>query len=176
MRSLLTLFGLLLAVGLWAATPTEASAKSKARCCARAEALFLATGAGDRDGDGPSDCRERRQLGTLADDPDSDDDGSEDGEDETPGMPEQKVKAFLDAITCPDMGVPGSITALGTTATLDDLTEFENKSCEELASTPVEEAVFVEISILEDSLGALTATEVEVERDENGHDDDEDDA
>ncbi len=180
-------------LALAAAAPTAAVAKSKGKSCASAEALFQDTGAGDLDGDGLSDCRERRQLGTLMNDADSDDDtvsdgeevaehcdpldvdsdddGLEDGEDETPGIPEQEVEAFLDALTCPTLGVPGSITALGVTVTLNDMTEFEDVTCDAVAAllaagTP---PVFVEIDVLEDATGALTAAEVEVE-----HDDDED--
>jgi len=182
------------AVGLGGAVPTAASAKSKVKSCAGAETLLRETGRGDRDGDGLSDCRERRQLGTLmtdADsdgdsvsdgdevaercdplDSDSDDDGIEDGEDSTPGIPEQEVKAFLDALTCPQVGVPGSITALGTTATLDDHTAFEDVGCEGVVALLAAGSVLVEIDIREDSTGALTAAGVEVEHDES--DDDED--
>jgi hypothetical protein len=186
-------------LALAAAAPTAASAKSKGKSCASAEALFLETGAGDRDGDGLSDCREKRQLRTLmadADsdddsvsdgeeiiehsdplDVDSDDDGLEDGEDETPGMPEQEIKAFLDALTCPVLpGGIGEITALGVTVPLNDLTVFEDTTCDavlalHLAGTP---PVFVEIDVLEDVNGALTAVEVEVEHDENDDDEDHD--
>jgi len=199
MRSVLTCMAVLLAIGLWVGTPTAASAKSKGKSCAAAEAAFQANGAGDRDGDGLSDCRERRQLGTLMDDadsdddgvsdgdeveqqcdpldPDSDDDGIEDGDDSTPGIPEQEVKAFLDALTCPTVGVPGSITALGVTVTLNDMTEFEDTTCDAVAALLAAGTapVFVEIDVLEDSAGALTAAEVEVEHDENDDDEDGDD-
>jgi len=181
-------------LALAAAAPTAAAAKSKGKSCASAEVLFLETGAGDRDGDGLSDCRERRQLGTLmADvdsdddsvsdgeevsersdplDVDSDDDGTEDGIDETPGIPEQEIEAFLDALTCPTLpGELGFITALGVTVTVNDMTVFEDMTCAAVAALLVPGPVFVEIDVLEDSAG-LTATEVEVEHDEN--DDDED--
>ena len=183
-------------LALLLSAPTAAGAKSRGKSCAAAEALLAATGEGDRDGDGLSDCRERRQLGTLmanADsdgdsvsdgaeiaehsdplDVDSDDDGSEDGDDSTPGIPEQEIKAFLDALTCPQLGVPGSIGALGTSVILNDTTVFEDTTCDAMAAllaagTP---PVFVEIDVLEDSTGALTAAEVEVEHDE--HDNNED--
>lgn len=195
MRLAATVMGLLAVFGFYWAAPTAASAKSKGKSCARAEAVLLETGQGDRDGDGLSDCRERRQLGTLMNDADSDDDsvsdgdevaqhsdprdadsdddGIEDGEDETPGIPEQEVEGFLDALSCPQLGVPGSITALGVTATLYDTTAFEHATCEALAALLGTGApVFVEIEILEDSTGALTAAEVEVE-DDGEHGDDE---
>ena len=178
-------------LGLWLAAPTAASAKGKAKSksCASAEATLLATGQGDSDGDGLSDCRERKQLGTDPNDPDSDHDGvsdgdevaehcdphdadsdhdgDDDGDDDSPGIPEQEMKAFLDALTCPQVGVPGSISALGTTAILNDTTEFEDTTCDALLmqlQTPGA-VVKVEIKIIEDSLGALTATEVEAEHD-----------
>jgi hypothetical protein len=47
--------------------------------CARADARLAATGMGDSDFDGLSNCRERRTTGTVARDDDSDDDGIEDG-------------------------------------------------------------------------------------------------
>ena len=196
MRIAATTMAFLVALVLWWSAPTAASAKSKGKSCAAAEVLLLETGQGDRDGDGLSDCRERRQLGTLMDDadsdddsvadgeevgehcdpldPDSDDDGVEDGEDETPGMRKQKVKALLDALTCPTLGVPGSIGALGITVTLTDMTEFEEASCEDIAALfAAGGGVFVEIEVLEDSVGALTAAEVELEDDE-GHEDGDD--
>lgn len=189
-----------LVLGLCLALPTasEAKTKGKKKNCAAAETLFQATGQGDLDGDGLSDCREVRQLRTSANNPDSDadqltdgeevegrsdplapdsdDDGISDGEDTTPRIPEQKVEGFLDALTCPQVGVLGSISALGTTATLDDVTEFEEGSCADLAAlltagTPA----FVEIEIAEDSLGVLTAIEVELEEHHDEHDDGDDD-
>src|SRR4030095_5951989 len=98
-------------------------------------------------------------------DADSDHDGVEDGDDETPGIPEQEVKAFLDALTCPQGGVPGSLNAAGTTRTLDENTEFEDATCDEIAmqlATPGS-TVFVEVEVLEDAAGALTAPRVGVE-------------
>ena len=167
--------------------PSAGMAKGKS--CAASEALFAATGQGDRDGDGLSDCRERRQLHTRSDDADSDhdgvpdgvevsqhsdpldvdsdDDGTPDGDDDTPEIPEQHVDAFLDALTCPQLGVLGSIAALGITVTLDDHTEFEGVSCADLAAKlATDPHLRVEISILEDSTGALTARSVEVEDDQ----------
>ena len=178
----------LLALGLSA--PTAADAKSKGKSCAAAEAVLATTGVGDRDGDGLSDCRERRQLGTLmtsADtdgdsvpdgaeiaqhsdplDVDSDDDGAEDGDDDSPGIPEQKVEGFLDALTCPQVGVLGSITVLGLAVPLSDMTTFEDTTCDAIAAqfaagTP---PVVVEVEVLEDVNHALTAAEVEVEHEE----------
>jgi len=48
--------------------------------CAGADAALAATGAGDRDHDGLSNCRERRVLGTKARDWDTDDDGVSDSD------------------------------------------------------------------------------------------------
>lgn len=204
-RSSLAMGGALaLAMSLSLTTATNADAKApKIKSCAGPEAEFLATGEGDRDGDGLSDCRETRQLRTLANDPDtdddglmdgeeielrcdprnsdSDDDGLDDGEDDSSRIPEQKVEGILDALTCPSVGVVGTISVLGTTALLDAGTEFEDESCAELAEllaagvlsgTPV----MVEVEIAEDSIGAMTAIEVEVEDDIDYHDSDDDDS
>jgi Bacterial TSP3 repeat/Domain of unknown function (DUF5666) len=195
MNCTLRFLAVLMAIGLCWAAPTAASAKSKGKSCAKAELALLETGKGDRDGDGLSDCRERRQLGTSIDsadtdedglsdpeeiangsdplDHDSDDDGIEDGDDDTPGMPEQKVEAFLDALTCPQLGVLGSITALGVTATVNEFTEFDDATCEEVAAllVPGETGPFVEIKILEDATGALSAREVQLEDHDGGDED-----
>jgi hypothetical protein len=202
---------LLLGVTLAAPAPADAKAKDP---CKKAEAKLAKTGVGDADGDGISDCRELKFLGTLADDidtdddalddgeemeescdprnPDSDYDGIEDGDDQSPAI-QQEVKAVLDALTCPVPGTPevpgtpGSIGALGITATLDPVTtEFECKTCEELAALfALGEPVIVEIEIVEDVLGALTATEVKPKKNgrhrcecrdrDDDHDDDDDD-
>jgi hypothetical protein len=173
------------------------SAPASAGKCDRADARLARSGKGDTDGDGISNCREKKLLRTAADDADSDDDGMddgdemasgcdpldsdsdddgmEDGEDDSPAAtPRQKLEALLDAISCPAEAAPGSITALGVTAVLDASTEFEDETCEELAARfAAEGSAFVEIEILEDESGALTALEVEGEDDD--HDDDEDD-
>jgi hypothetical protein len=190
---------LVAALGLAVGAPTAASAKKKAKDrCARADARLAATGKGDADGDGLSNCRER-MLGTSlvaadtdddglddADEvaegcdpssPDSDHDGIPDGEDPTPALPaEQKLEAILDALTCPQPGVPGSLSALGVIVVLDDATEFDDTTCEELAAAlAVPETVVVEVKILEDEAGGLTATQVEREDDHQDfgdHDDD----
>jgi hypothetical protein len=192
---------LVAALGLAVGLPTAASAKKKDKDrCARADARLVATGKGDRDGDGLSNCRERLVGSSLVDAdsdddglddgaevadgcnpnaPDSDGDGIPDGEDPTPAPPaEQKLEAFLDALTCPTTGVPGSLTALGVTVVLDDATEFDDTTCEELAALLAEatEGVLVEVKILEDELGGLAATKVELEEDhDDGDDDDHDD-
>jgi len=176
----------------WLATPTAASAKTrKMKSCASAEATLAATGVGDRDGDGLSDCRETKQLRTsptledtdgdgasdgmeVADhsdprDRDSDDDGLEDGHDSDPRIPIQRIKAFLDGVTCPQLGVPGSLSALGISVILDDRTEFDDVTCEEMAAmlvptvppAPPAEPVRVDVRLVEDSTGVLTAVEVE---------------
>ena len=197
----------ILALGITLGTAGDANAKSKKKKnCAAAEALFQATGQGDLDGDGLSDCRESRQLRTSANNPDSDadrlmdgdevagrsdplvpdsdDDGVMDGDDSTPRIPEQKVEGFLDALTCPTVGVLGSITVLGTTAILDDITEFEHGTCTELSemlSTAMSAgtSLLVEVEIAEDAVGALTAIEVERKsrcgQHDDGDDDDDDD-
>jgi hypothetical protein len=178
------------------------TAPAEAGKCDRADLRLAKTGKGDRDGDGVSNCRERRMLRTAVDDPDTDDDGLDDGDevvagcdghdsdsdddgipdgdDDTPAPPpEQKIEAFLDALTCPQAGVPGSIAALGISVALTETTEFEDASCEELAALLTGgEAPLVEIQIVEDEAGALSATEVEVEDDDHeddDHDDDHDD-
>jgi heat shock protein beta len=48
--------------------------------CAKADAKLAATGRGDRDYDGLSNCAEKKVLGTSHRDPDSDDDGIDDGD------------------------------------------------------------------------------------------------
>jgi hypothetical protein len=182
--------GLVATLALAAGAPTAAAAKKKDRC-AKADARLAATGKGDKDGDGLSNCRERL-LGTsavLADtdddglddateveegcdpnDADSDHDGIEDGEDPTPALPpEQKMEAILDALTCPQPGVPGSLSALGVTVVLDDATQFEDATCDELAAAlAVPETVVVEVKIAEDENGGLTA--LEVQREDGHHD------
>ena len=193
----------ILALGVTLTTAGDASAKtSKKKNCAAAEALFQATGQGDLDGDGLSDCRESRQLRTSANNPDtdddqltdgeevagrsdplapdSDDDGVMDGDDSTPRIREQKVEGFLDALTCPTVGVLGSVTVLGTTAILDDVTEFEHGDCAELAATLATAttegtSLLVEVEIAEDAVGALTAIEVERKSSFGQHDDANDD-
>lgn len=171
------LFGLALVFG-----PAPAAAAR----CDRADARLAKTGKGDRDGDGISNCRER-MLRTAADDADSDDDGLDDGEemsegcdphdsdsdgdgipdgvDDTPAAPpKQKLKALLDALVCPTEGAAGSLTALGVTVVLDETTEFEDATCEEIAALfATGEDVLVEVKILEDEAGGLTALEVELE-------------
>jgi hypothetical protein len=186
------LLSLVLSAFVWA--PGQASAKSNKDACKNADLKLALTGVGDSDGDGLSDCREIRYLHTLPNDPDTDhdglDDGTEfktacnpndpdtdgdgidDGDDDSPAIV-QKLEALLDALSCPQVGVPGSISALGTTAALDMNTEFEDTSCAELAALLVPGAnVFVKIEILENMLGELSATEVELE---NHHGDDEHD-
>jgi hypothetical protein len=189
----------LLGVLLWTA---PAAAKGSKDPCKKADIKLLLTGKGDADGDGVSDCREQKVLRTDPNDPDTDDDGLDDGDeirrfcharkpdtdddgvddgdDETPVV-EQKIEALLDAITCPVAATPetpavaGSISALGTTAALTVDTEFERKSCADLdARLALGETIFVKIEIVEDMLGALTATEVEVEK-RHRHDRDWDD-
>ncbi len=197
---------LICALGAFLSAPSPALAKSKKDPCLKADAKLALSGQGDSDGDGLSDCREKRLL-TFMDDRDSDDDGLDDGEDffkscnpldddsdgdgiedgddHTPAT-EQEIEALLDAITCPQIVaptpnapgsvVPGSISALGTTAVLDADTEFEDASCAQLAILLAADfRVVVEIEILENVLGELRATEVELERPDFDHDDDDDD-
>jgi hypothetical protein len=191
-----TVLALLLSALLWAPAPAFAKDKGKGKggACRKEDARLAQTGVGDSDGDGLSDCREARLLLTSPFDDDSDDDGLDDGEemehrcdpldgdsdddgihdgdDDSPAV-EQKVEALLDALTCPQLETPGSITALGVTAVLDANTEFEETTCDALAARLVAgESVLVEIEILEDVLGALFATEVEAEEREHADDDD----
>ena len=205
---------IVLGVFFWSAAP--AAAKGSKDPCRKADLKLALTGQGDADGDGVSDCREKKVLHTMADDPDTDDDGLddggevrkfcnahkpdtdddgvEDGDDDSPVI-EQKVVAILDALTCvveinppttpPTPPTPGSISALGISATVDANTQFEPRSCEDLvAKLALGQPIVVEIKILEDMVGALTATEVEVRKgfqhhfgddDDHGHDDDDDD-
>ena len=182
----------MLLVGAWMTSPTTASAKTKKmKSCATAEMVLATTGVGDTDGDGLSNCRETKQLGTsptlsdtdgdgLSDsqelmdhsDPlvaDSDHDGSEDGNDSDPGIPLQQVKAFLDTLTCPQVGVPGTIGVLGISVILTDQTQFEDNSCEALAAmivptvppAPPVEPVRVNLRLVEDAAGVLTAVKIE---------------
>jgi hypothetical protein len=194
-------------LGLAVGAPTAAAAKKKDKDrCARADARLAATGKGDRDGDGLSNCRERQLRSSMVDAdtdddglddgeefeegcdptaPDSDGDGIPDGEDPTPAPPPlQEVEALLDALTCPQPGVPGSLAALGITVVLDDATEFDDTTCEELAAllASATEGVLVEVKIVEDEAGGLTAVKVELEdddhdgdHDDQGDDDDHDD-
>jgi hypothetical protein len=195
--SFVTALAALTALALGAPTPAAAARKGKA--CARADARLARTGKGDLDGDGVSNCRERRVLRTSISDPDSDGDGLEDGEEVEAGCdamdpdsdddglsdgddpspappPVQEMEALLDALTCPQEDAPGSIAALGVSVALDAETEFEDASCAELAELFAAEGdVFVEIEILEDEAGALRAIEVEVEGEDEGEGHDGDD-
>ena len=196
----LVLIGVL---GAFVSAPSPAVAKAKKDPCRKADEKMAQTGEGDTDGDGLSDCREKLLRTFMNDsdsddddlpdgpdfskscnplDPDSDDDGIDDGHDASPAVV-QEIEALLDAITCPQIvappgsDVPGSISALGTTAVLDRRTEFEDASCAELAALlTMGGSPFVEIKILENALGELRAKEVELERFHfNGDDDDDDD-
>jgi hypothetical protein len=196
---------LVILLGVLVGTAAPASAKGSKDPCKKADIKLARTGQGDADGDGISDCREQKVLRTAVNDPDTDDDGLDDGDeierfcharkpdtdddgvddgdDDTPAI-EQKIEAILDAITCPVSATPetpavnGSISALGTTAALTVDSEFEDKSCEDLAARlALGQVVVVEVEIFEDMLGALTATEVEVKfrRHDGDHEDDHDD-
>jgi hypothetical protein len=200
----LVLIGVL---GAFVSAPSPAIAKAKKDPCRKADEKMAQTGEGDTDGDGLSDCREKLLRTFMNDsdsddddlpdgadfakscnplDHDSDDDGIDDGHDASPAVV-QEIKALLDAITCPQIvvptptvpgsEVPGSISALGTTAVLDRRTEFEDASCAQLAALlAADGSPFVEIKILENALGELRAKEVELERFHfNGDDDDDDD-
>jgi len=172
--------------------PGAAHAKTKKmKSCANAEAAFMATGAGDRDSDGLSDCRELKQLGTSPVNPDtdadgvsdaqevsdhtdpldadSDGDGMDDHDDPAPRV-QQRLKVFVDALTCPQVGVPGTLSALGMSVILDDTTVFEDGSCADLqalmTAQPVGMQVFAEVDVVEGSTGLITATTVESEQGE----------
>lgn len=189
-RWMMLLVAIALAAFVWA--PTPASAKAKKYACLKADQKLAQSGAGDSDGDGVSDCRESRYLHTFTNDPDSDDDGLsdgvdfgkscnpldpdsdddgiEDGNDSSPVV-EQEMKAILDALTCPvvdELGAlttPGSISALGTTAVVDLASRFKHTTCADLSTRLLAGGtVVVEIEILEDALGALRATVIELKR------------
>jgi hypothetical protein len=176
-------------LAVWLATPMTAHAKThRMKSCAKAEAAFLATGVGDSDGDGLSDCREVKQLGTdphntdtdgdgVSDaqeismhtdpsDADTDGDGMNDPDDPAPRI-QQRLLVFVDALTCPATGVPGTLMALGATITLDDTTVFEDGTCADLAAmiaaAPAGTQIFAKVNVVEDSNGFAVATEVEAE-------------
>lgn len=117
----------------------------------------------DSDADGMDDGEEV-SGGCDPRDSDSDDDGVPDGDDETPARPpKQEVTALVDELTCPSDAAPGSVAALGITVVLDDATEFEDETCEELAACfAAEGTAFVEIEVAEDDDHATT-------RARNGH-------
>ena len=112
--------------------------------------------------------------------PDGGDDGLLDGDEETTQILQQRVSGFLDGLTCPTVGVLGSISVLGTTANFDDATTFDDGTCADLAARlvpsvppgPANAPVFVKVKNVEDSVGLLTATEVDVEGDSQHIDDD----
>ena len=213
-----------LAACSWLPGSAEAKSKGKKDPCRKADLKLALTGEGDTDGDGVSDCREARFLWTDSLNPDTDDDGLDDGDDfgkscdptdddtDDDGIPDgedptpvvtQKMEALLDALTCttvpvptptsvPTEVVPGSISALGTTAVVDADTHFKGVSCEGLAAllALAEGNLVVEVTILENVLGELNATSVKLKRgcrrpdhhhggwwnhDDDDDDDDEDD-
>jgi len=179
-----------LAIGACLGLAGTAEAKGKKDVCRKADLRLALTGQGDADGDGVSDCREARYLKTDPENPDTDDDGLEDGDDfgkscdprdedtDDDGLPDgedptpvvtQKLTALLDALTCPTAEVPetspfvpGSISGLGTTAILDADTRFFVKRCEDLAAVFAEGEgnLLVQVRIVENSLGELHATSV----------------
>jgi len=74
-RLAVVLCAALLASAGWQLAAAEASADP----CAKANARLAAKGKGDKDFDGLSDCSEKKVLGTDRRDPDTDDDGVDDG-------------------------------------------------------------------------------------------------
>ena len=185
---------------LWIPGSAEAKSKGKKDPCSRADQRLLRTGVGDADADGVSDCRESQLLKTDPQNPDTDDDGLDDGDDfakscdpkdedtDDDGVPDgddetpvvtQKMVALLDALTCPTPEVPGtpkeptplpeipgSISALGTTAAVGTDTSFGRLSCDNLVTLFElgEGNLLVEIKILENALGELNATSVTLVR------------
>lgn len=216
---MMMVLAVVVAACLWLPGSAVAKSKGKKDPCLKADLKLALTGQGDADGDGVSDCREARFLRTDSENPDTDDDGLDDGEDfgkscdpldddtDDDGIPDgedetpvvtQKMEALLDALTCttvpvptptsePTEVIPGSISALGTTAVVDANTRFLGVSCEGLVALLAlgEGNLVVEISILENVLGELNATSVKLEQgcrrrdhDHGGwwrHDDDDDD-
>ena len=190
---MMIVLSVVLGVCLW--LPGSAEAKGKKDSCRKADLKLALTGQGDSDGDGISDCREARYLQTDVQNPDTDDDGLNDGEDfgkacdpkdddtDDDGVPDgvdptpvvtQKMEALLDGLTCPTAevldpptpAVPGSISALGATVLLDTATRFKGTSCADLASLFAlgEGNLLVEVKILENVLGELHATSVELKQ------------
>ena len=77
--------------------------------------------------------------------------------------PEQKIEALVDAVTCPQPGLAGSMTALGVIVQLTTATTFNGESCSELAALFASGmSLLIDVTILEDATGALSATEVEL--------------
>lgn len=76
--------------------------------CARANARLAATGRGDRDFDGLSNCEERRVTGTSVRDPDTDDDGIPDGEEIADGTDPLDMDSDDDGIADGDEVAIGS--------------------------------------------------------------------
>ncbi len=76
--------------------------------CARANARLAATGRGDRDFDGLSNCEERRVTGTSVRDPDTDDDGIADGDEIAEGTDPLDADSDDDGITDGDEVAIGS--------------------------------------------------------------------
>ncbi len=77
--------------------------------------------------------------------------------------PEQKMEALVDALTCPQQGLAGFMTALGVIVELTTATTFNGESCSELAALFASGmTLLVDVTILEDATGALSATEVEL--------------
>jgi hypothetical protein len=177
------------ALALCLMAPSPAAAKTrKMKSCANAEATLMATGQGDRDSDGLSDCREMKQLGTSPTNPDTDGDGVSDAQeisdhtdpldadtdgdgmndhDDSAPRIQQRLKVFVDVLICPEVGVPGSLSALGMSVTVDDMTVFEDGPCADLAALvlapPAGTQVFAEVDVVEGSTGIVTATKVESE-------------
>lgn len=150
-------------LGMADSAEAKGKSKSKGNVCQKADQALARTGVGDSDGDGLSDCREARVLSTDPQNPDTDDDGLDDGDDfgqscnpkdedtDDDGTPDgedptpvvtQELEALLDTLTCPvaevldppTPAVPGSLGALGTTLVLNADTRFKHISCEDLAA------------------------------------------
>jgi hypothetical protein len=78
-------------------------------------------------------------------------------------LPEQRIEAVLDGLTCPQEGQPGSLDALGITMAVSGTTRFDAESCADLAALLASGmSLLVDVRILENGTGTLMATEVEL--------------
>lgn len=165
--------------------------------CAKADARLAATGKGDKDHDGLSDCAEKKLLGTnpldndsdddgLADgdevatgtdplDDDSDDDGTKDGADSDPAHElRSEITGTVQTLNC----AGSTLTILGIPITLTDTTKYEGTAnCDELAvKLGTNGGAHVEVEVTGDATTALVAQEVSLDdADNDGSPDDVDD-
>jgi hypothetical protein len=76
---------------------------------------------------------------------------------------EQRIEALVDALTCPQSGLAGSLSVLGITVELTPTTAFSVESCRELAALFASgTSLRLDVEIVEAGTGMLSATEVEL--------------